>query len=318
MGNNNQSVNLPSEFINEKSILTLSGATFVVFLVCYVINFIFEDTFSYKVYRGIGLVVSLTIAVIITLQDKEKKPVKWFFAFINGCLIFSSVSGLNVMTSGYMNMPSDAAIHSQVGGFDLLNSGNNRYYRAGIISLPRMVNWWPDENLISQNSQYTEKIRQVENENDHLQQQISELKAGVELPAGFSPDSIRILRNQLSAKDEMITGLKNALESNSNDLSNQISLCFGEKQRLTERLSDCSQRFEDCQKNVNSFENRNKDFQNEINSLNERVSQLIRDNRTCQNDLRACLAGVDRNTRQLREKVDSLQRENAVLLKRLK
>jgi peptidoglycan hydrolase CwlO-like protein len=318
MGNNNQSVNLPTEFINEKSILTLSGATFVVFLVCYVINFIFEDTFNYKVYRGIGLVVSLTIAVFITLQDKEKKPVKWFFAFINGCLIFSSVSGLNVMTSGYMNNPPDAAIHNQTGGFELMNSVNDRYYRAGIISLPRMVNWWPDENLISLNAQNAEKIRQVEYENDQLQQRISELKAGVELPAGFSPDSFGILRNQLSAKEEMITELRNALENNDNALSNQISLCLGEKQRLTERLRDCSQRLEEYQNNVNSHAGRNNELQQEINNLNERVSQLIRDNRTCQNDLRACLAGVDRSTRQLREKVDSLQRENAVLIKRLK
>lgn len=319
MSNNNPSVNLPTEFINDKSILTLSGATFVVFLVCYVINFIFEDTFNYKVYRGIGLVVSLTIAVIITLQDKEKKPVKWFFAFINGCLIFSSVSGLNVMTSGYMNNQTEMVSHSQSGVFRLLNPVNDRYSGAAIFSLPRMTNWWPDERIISLNSQYSERIRQIESENHRLQLQIEEMKTGVDnAQTDFSRDSIAELKNQLSAKEGMIIELRSALENNNNDISNQFSSCLEEKQRLAERLRDYTKQFEDCQKYSNTLEARNKDLQNENNSLNENNARLIRDNKVCQNDLRKCRAGSDRYTELLEVKVDSLKRENSILLRRLK
>jgi hypothetical protein len=320
MGNNNQSVNLPTEFINDKSILTLSGATFVVFLVCYVINFIFEDTFNYKVYRGIGLVVSLTIAVIITLQDKEKKPVKWFFAFINGCLIFSSVSGLNVMTSGYMNNPPETTNYNQTGDFRQLNSGNDNYSGAAIFSLPRMTNWWPDERIISQNSSYAEKIRQIESENHQLHQQIEELKPGVDnAQTDFSRDSLAELKHQLSAKEQMIIELRSALENNnSNDIRNQFSACLEEKQRLAERLRDYTKQADDCQRYSKTLDARNKDLQNENSSLNENIARLIRDNRACQQDLRECRAGIDRYTEQLKVKVDSLKRENSILLRRLK
>lgn len=315
MGANNKTVNLPTEFINEKSIATLSGATLVVLLVCWVINYTLGDTLNYKVYRAIGLALSLAVSILLTVQQKEKKPVKWIFTILNGCLIFSSVSGLNVMSASYMSNPTDTADHKKINLLIPQQSDPDKLSEAGLIALPRMTNWWPDEQLVSRNIEITNRVQLLEGEKLELERMISRQLNPVEpVPPSYWSDSLQLLRNQLAMKEDLIVQLKRTVEGqNNSDCEVVLASRLRENERLSQALAECNFRFEACQQKTNSMSDNYSTLENNNNNLASENERLGAEVRNCRSELRDCRTGKDSYMRQLNAKIDSLTQKNAEL-----
>jgi TctA family transporter len=91
---------LPTELFDEKTFYTLGGATGAVFLSSWAISyFLFQllDCYPVKIIHLIVFLLSELVAVIIMLQKKDTKAIKYLFTFLNGLLIFVNVNGLNQM-----------------------------------------------------------------------------------------------------------------------------------------------------------------------------------------------------------------------------
>ncbi len=239
---------LPSELIDEKTFYSLGGASAGVLLVCWAINYVFVDVswLDYKIYRLIGLLLSEAFAVIILFQKKERTLMKWVFAFLNGLLIFVNASGLNTMTSGYMFNPKVEANITHGRYFHFQSFRADAYNQASIFPLPRMINWWPDENLIAQNVQLTETNAKLITENEQLKTFFGGTPDQI-LPVTSHNDSLDLLKSQIFNKQRRIDELEATLKDTGNELQQQLAACIAERTRLSDSLKFYIQNFISCQ-----------------------------------------------------------------------
>ncbi len=280
----------------------------MVFIVCCAINYTLGDTFNYKVYRYIGVVVSMAVSILVTVQQKEKKPMKWIFTILNGCLIFSSVSGMNGMAASSMTKPADTANSKKINLLIPQQSGPDKLSEAGLISLPRIANWWPDEQLITQNRDNTIKILRLEEEKTELERMVGRQLNPVEpVPPSYWSDSLQLLRNQLAMKEDLIMQLKRTVEGqNSSDCEVVLASRLRENERLSQALAECNFRFDACQQKINSMSDNYSTLENNNNMLASENERLGAEVRSCQSKLRNCQINAESYIKLLTAKIDSL------------
>lgn len=337
MSNNKPSGNLPTELIDEKSFYTLGGASAAVLLVCWAINYIAVDVswLNYKVYRFIGFILSEVFAVIIVLQKKDRKTIKWLFAFLNGLLIFVNASGLNVMTSGYIFNPKDSTNIDQTSYFHFQQFRSDSYQQAGIFPLPRMVNWWPDEKLITQNAQLEEKNRQLNTEIYQLMviQRVEDGRQTITVPS--QNDSLRLLITQLAGKQKQIDELTAGMRNDGDKLQRQLSECLLGRNALVDSLNIYIRKFSSCQQSYDNLMERYDMLQKEQNGyvdqirlLKAQIDDCTKERLVFQNDLKECnnqlrlvkrqLAVCEKNKAPSQENADALNNRINELMQKIK
>ncbi len=227
---------LPTELIDEKTFYTLGGASAAVLLTCWAINYVAVDVswLNYKTYRLLGIILSEIFAIIIMLRKKDHTGIKWLFAFLNGLLIFVNASGLNAMTSSYIFNPADTS-KTKTGFFRSSPSSINDYRQAGILPLPRMISWWPDEKLIEQNQALEGKMQQLDSTNIALKTLLEnrpvinqgENSSGIIQPLKNPlKDSIRSLTEQLNEKQKQLAELTALLNKTGKDCELKLNDCL--------------------------------------------------------------------------------------------
>src|SRR5215469_15214604 len=229
MGDENSTGGLPNQLIDEKTFYTLGGASAAVLLICWAINYIAVDAswLNYKSFRLIGFLLSEVFAVIILFSKQNRQAIQWLFAFLNGLLIFINASGLNVMTSSYIFNPTDSSAKKNSAAIFRQKS----IEQASILPLPRMINWWPDEQLISTNQSLVQKNRVLDSSN-------VQLRAFIKNPSVTVGSSVEIerLKVQLAEKQAEIDRLTASTQTN-NGLVQQLQDC----EKRTRTLSDSLQ-----------------------------------------------------------------------------
>ncbi len=235
-------VNLPTELINQKTFYTLGGASAAVLLICWAINFVAADVswLTYRSYRLIGIILSEAFAIIITLNIKKKSQRNWFFAFLNGILIFVNASGLNSMTSGQIFNPKDSTgkTHSYL---RMLNRGQNQ--QASLFNLPRMKSWWPDEGMIAENHQLTERITRLDSANKQLLLQVDKTDNEKIQQLQYVNDSLGKalldMQGKLDDKQKQVDQLTNSMNNTGNETQQQLANCIIERNRKDDSLRAC-------------------------------------------------------------------------------
>lgn len=86
-------MDIPKEFFTLQSMLTLSGATGVTYLICNGL----QRAFNFKP-AWLGLVVAVTISLFGVSQTSANKPVDYFVGIINGFLIYCAAAGGTELT----------------------------------------------------------------------------------------------------------------------------------------------------------------------------------------------------------------------------
>jgi len=292
MGDDKITGKLPSQLIDENSFYTLGGASAAVLLVCWAINYVAADVswLNYKTYRLLGLMFSEAFAIIIMLQGKNRKMIKWMFAFLNGLLIFVNASGLNVMTSSYIFNPVDST-SNKISYFHIQQFRSDPYQQAGVFPFSGMVNWWPDEKLISQNALLSEEKRKLNLENLQLKSMLPGFSndniSGYTTPH----DSMRQLKAQIADKQKQIEEFTESIRNTGDKLQQQLSECFNEKNGLKDSLNLYKQKFISCRQSSGLLlENYNK-LRREQNSYSEQINELKKQLTDCMNEKLAIQTG---------------------------
>ncbi len=303
MSDNKPTVNLPGELIDEKTFYTLSGASAGVLLVCWAINYVTVDVswLNYKSYRLIGLLLSEIFAIVIVLQKKDRKTVKWLFTFLNGLLIFVNASGLNIMTSSYIFNPSDTTHNKKSGYFPQEQLLKNTTRQAGIFSLPRMISWWPDEKLAEQNTLLVKQNNKLDSENYQLRLLLKDSTQQVRARVGESiqpsvpnlNDSLlqvqAYLESQLREKQKQIDSYAAMINKTGSDLEQKLAACQKEKNDLyRDSVQLYASRYYACrQSNSNLAERYKAELEKQRSLLNEQL-------RNCGNEKGDLQAANDR------------------------
>lgn len=337
MGNNKVSENLPTELIDEKTFYTLGGASAAVLLICWAINYITVDVswLNYKVYRFIGFILSEVFAVIIVFQKKDRKAIKWLFAFLNGLLIFVNASGLNVMTTSDIFNPKDSTNINSTSYFHFQQFRSDSYQKAGIFPLPRMASWWPDEKLMAQNARLEEQNRQLITENYKLKAIQRGTDGSQTLPVTSQNDSLRLLISQLAGKQKQIDELLAGIRNDGDKLQQQLSDCLTGRNALVDSLNFYSQKFYSCQQSYGNLMERYNRLYNEQNGyadqfrlLKEQLNDCTKEKLDFQNGLNECnnqlrllkrqLADCENNKVPSQENTDALNNRIRELMQRIK
>jgi len=337
MSDNKATGNLPTELIDEKTFYTLGGASAAVLLVCWAINYITVDVswLNYKVYRLIGFFLSEAFAVIIVLQKKDRKTIKWLFAFLNGLLIFVNASGLNVMTSGYIFNPKDSTSIDKTSYFHFQQFHTDSYQQAGIFPLPRMISWWPDEKLIAQNALLEEKNSQLNNENYQLKAIHWGAVGSKTLPVTSQNDSLRLLISQLAGKQKQIDELSAGMRNDGDKLQRQLSDCLMGRNALVDslnyyrqKLSSCQQSYGNLMERYNRLQKEQNGYADQIRLLKAQIDDCTKEKLVFQNDLNECnnqlrlikrqLAACEKNKPPLQENTDAFNNRINELTQRIK
>ena len=244
MSEEKSTVSLPTELISEKTFYTLGGASAAVFLTCWAINYVAVDVkwLDYKAYRLIAIILSEALAIYIMYKNKKKESMRWLFAFLNGLLIFMNTSGLNSMTSSYFNPPADTTgSNKRDGGF--IQAPGSKQVNASLFPLPRMIDWWPDEELITQTIQLVEENRSLDSANQQMRSMLVGSEEERNKRLLHQQDSlgaiVNSLSSQLSEKQTQIDNLITSSQGSSDELKNQLRLCIREKDQLIDTLAAC-------------------------------------------------------------------------------
>lgn len=243
MADDRTAINLPTELINEKTFYTLGGASAGVWLTCWAINYVAVDVswLNYKTYRLIAILLSEALAIYIMYKTKKKESMKWLFAFLNGLLIFVNASGLNTMTASYIFNPADTTAAKNTDGA-YRHFQNNSVMKAAIFPLPRMVAWWPDEELV-------EEYEDVKQENVTLLTENQELKTVVAAGDEGSKvlltknDSLQLVINSMQTmiddRQKQLDQLTETIRAGTDDFSKKLADCIAERDRTNDALRGC-------------------------------------------------------------------------------
>ncbi len=303
---------LPSELINEKSFYTLGGASSAVVLICWVINYVFGDFLlpNSGTYRIVGLILSEFFAVIIVLQQKDRRMIKWLFAFLNGLLIFVNASGLNAMTA---STDSDSDKTKQIAYNYSPKYQSFSTQQAGIFSLPGMINWWPDEKLIAKNVLLTETNRNLNVENIRLKASLPATPEKKNDLLAIQNDSLRWLKSQLAEKEKQVRELSAAARNNGDNLQKRLTACLEEKTAIADSLILYRNKFRSCEQQNHDLLQNSSLFRDEKNKLSDRIQLLQKQIRTCTGEKSATQDKLNNCTTQL----DSLKKQLEVCKQKL-
>jgi hypothetical protein len=271
MADDKSTISLPTELINEKTFYTLSGASAAVWLICWVINYVAVDVawLNYKTYRLIAIILSEALAIFIMYKTKKKEGMKWLFAFLNGLLIFINASGLNTMTSSYVFNPSPNTA-TKKDSSSAIQSIKEKQFHAGLFPLPRMISWWPDEELITQNRVLAAENNTLDSANAQLKTllQSSEEERSARLLR--QQDSLQIIINSLSTqladKQKQVDDLIASSNSSDNTLRQQLADCIRDRDRKNDELTA-------CQTANTRLTRSNRELQNKLNVCNAELSK---------------------------------------------
>jgi chromosome segregation ATPase len=140
---------------------------------------------------------------------------------------------------------------------------------AGIFPLPRMISWWPDEKLISQNQELVEKNKTLESENSQM---VIQLKNSEDEKTGAwqrQKDSLQLVINslseQLTGKQKQIDDLISSAQGSTNELQQKLADCIKERDKKNDALIS-------CQASNKNLTNNNQDLQSKLNNCNAELS----------------------------------------------
>ncbi|MEI9809017.1 MAG: hypothetical protein WDO16_14790 [Bacteroidota bacterium] len=146
---------IPSELLTLKSLKTLSGASITVWVVCLVLSSLLpEQTLQYWHYRIIAFVLSVLIT--LTIIQSKKTTTKLAYGLLvlgNTCYIFINASGINSISKNQLFSKSAETIsdssQKHEGAF---HQKRNNTAMAGLFPFLREADWWPDKEVIRENT----------------------------------------------------------------------------------------------------------------------------------------------------------------------
>ncbi len=271
MADERSAINLPTELISEKTFYTLGGASAGVWLTCWAINYVAVDVswLNYKTYRLIAILLSEALAIYIMYKTKKKESMKWLFAFLNGLLIFVNASGLNTMTASYIFTPTDTTT-AKTAGDVYRQFQNNSVMKADIFPLPRMVSWWPDEELVEEYETVKQENAALAKENQELKTVVAGGDEGSKVLLSKN-DSLQLvitsMQTTIDDRQKQIDQLTETIRSGSDGFSRELAACMAERDGINDQLRSC---------------------QLSVNQLNAVISDLRTANASLRQQLRTC------------------------------
>lgn len=278
MADERTAINLPTELINEKTFYTLGGASAGVWLTCWAINYVAVDVswLNYKTYRLIAILLSEGLAIYIMYKTKKKESMKWLFAFLNGLLIFVNASGLNTMTASYIFNPSDTTT-AKAAGDAYRQFQNNSVMKAAIFPFPRMVSWWPDEELVEEYEVTKRENRTLTAENHELKAVVAAGDEGSKVLLSKN-DSLLLVINSIQStiddKQKQIDQLTETIRSGSNDLSTRLAECLADRDKINDQLRTCKLSEEQLKAELTKLKTTNVNLRQELRTCGTKDASL--------------------------------------------
>lgn len=313
--------NLPSEFISEKSLKTLSQASGAVYLVSIVLNFVTNCSLSPEFYRYSGLALSILAAVFILYPGKKSKSAKsWVFVFLNGILIFVNVSGMNSITADFKKISNNDTVKSKTEFYS-----PPAKLQAGLLPIPYVVDWWPNQELIDENNNLKKQNQNQIDSIDALKRKLSakdltgsdtnvSKDAGKTEDLKKTADSLGAVLKNYNSSLKLIDSLKKVTSTQTKNLSDAAqSKNESDKtiENLRKSLSDCEKLLEKLRKGDENY----KKLQSDYDELQKRLKKAEEENKNCQkklNELTSKNTNCDEYKSELSKlkiKYDSLQKE---------
>lgn len=236
---------------------------------------------------------------------------KWVFAFLNGLLIFVNASGLNVMTSSYIFNPKETTENKPAGYNSSPFLNREAYQQAGIFPLPRMINWWPDENLIVQNRRLFETNTKLQSENLELKSFFTRTP-DKKLPQTSHADSLDILKSQILNQQRRINELETSLKNTGSELQQKLAVCIRERTTLSDSLYYYKQNFLSCQKLYSRLREELSLLQRNRGNVDAQLNDQTNKLETCMNEkvsLNETISSLDNRIAELNKKVSELTRQ---------
>jgi hypothetical protein len=297
MENTKSGSTMPTELITEKTFYTLGGASVAVLLACWVVMYIAGDSLGPKVYRGIGLGLSELFSIIIMYQKKNRKPIQWLFAFLNGLLIFVNASGFNTITASSVfdkKAKDTSAFHIQ---------HTPKMQFAGLIPLPRMINWWPDETLVTENTALEVRNANLLKENKKLDSLNHQLEKSLSVSANDRQNDLIAKNNKLTdSLNNLLTEIDKArnanaeLEKRIESVRAALASCdlnrANEIKKLNVQLETCNSQNSAILAKFRGLQASYQNCQNQMATLNSQLSECKIAYQNCSKKLSSCLNSI--------------------------
>jgi len=287
---------VPSEFISDKTFKTLGQASGGVYLISIVISLLTSGSLGPAAYRNIGFVLSVLAACFILLKKNNRKSFKnWVFIFLNGVLIFVNVSGMNSITADFQKVKSEEKpkAENQIMNTDL-------YTEAGLIPIPYVIDWWPNEQLLEENRELRRQIQVLDSINQKLR---LESKGVMNEQDKIAMDSIKKSNDSLQsllANSEKLSGKSQAsLVKQIDSLKQQIKR--GDKVKYDSgKIDDASaKQIENLKTDISRLENRVNELKEQKGIFEKQIKKLENDMKLCEerkSELQKKLNGMNNNS----------------------
>jgi hypothetical protein len=269
-----QTIELPKELISEKSFYTLAGASVCVFLLCWAVNYLGGDSFSYKFYRGLAMGLSVAFSILIMFQRKKRKGIQYLLAAINAILIFINATGANVVTaqSALFN-ERDTTSKSVWYGVP-----ERKFTFAGLFPLPGMTPWFPDEELIEAHQQAVSENQVLVATNLKLMEDGSRSSSEREERLLGEIDSLKRLvedyKQRLSGKEEAINQLNTNAKLTGNELQEKLSACLTDNNKKSDSLTLLAGRVQSLKDFIDKLQGQNGTLSNQLETCNSKKNEL--------------------------------------------
>lgn len=322
---------IPSELLTLKSLKTLSGASITVWIVCLVLNSLLpENTLQYWHYRILAFILSVLITfTIIHYKKNSQKLAYWLLILGNTCYIFINASGINSISKNQLFSKSSPPVidtSKKKGAFYIQK--RNIPLMGGFFSFFRQTDWWPDKEIIRENTALKNELISLKDSNtggfpekDSLLKKISILEEQVgRLTDGSSLNEKTLTEENanLAAQVKTLTAGLNREKSKNEQLINQINNLKADVANLTNSLNACNQKYRDCLNKNDQLVKEgaakpdNTSLTNQINGLKGDIAKLTNSLNSCTQKYNDCLAKNDQLTKDCAGKPDNTYFTNQI------
>jgi predicted nuclease with TOPRIM domain len=201
---------------------------------------------------------------------------KWLFAFLNGLLIFVNASGLNTMTASYIFTPSDttAAINAGDAYRQIQNKG---IMKAAIFPLPRMVNWWPDEELAEEYEEVKQENVALAAENHELENVMAAGDEGFKLLLTKN-DSLQLvitsMQTTIDDRQKQIDQLTETIRSGTDEFSKRLAECMSDRDKINNELRACQLSVSQLNASITNLRSANVKLRQELRTCGSKDATL--------------------------------------------
>ena len=253
------------QFITAKSLRSLGTSSFIVFILCSVLYYIFTPSNTMWIAL-LGLILSIIISASLFLGKEKFHPQNFLLALLNGFLIFSTATGFNSFGSADWSFKPAKDTTKKTGmiNIDVMQSS---FFPIGTA-------WFKPKDLVDANETLYDNNRKLATERDSVVKINVKLTEEKNIKSPETPG----MQKQIDSLNKLLAGSRRQTDS----LDKALKKCT-ESNKGTGKDTSANLRalLDDCMKQNSQLKSENNKYKN-----GERLKELTTQLQNCEAELK--------------------------------